>query len=79
MPIYKKIPHRLKGQAIAIGPYAIFCTGLLRAAAIAKKLQGIDEHKGIPAHGTVQYNKESIYYCRYGFVNDPDIYTATPK
>lgn len=75
MPIYKKIPIKLYGQCVAIGHYAIFTKSVLTAGAVASKLEGIDKSKGVPAHGTVQYNKESYYYCRYGFVDDRDIYT----
>jgi hypothetical protein len=75
MPTYSKIPANVKAiGAIAIGRYAIFCKGLLKASDVGSKLNKADKNKGIPAVGYISHKGEKIYYCRYGFVNDPDIY-----
>lgn len=75
MPTYSKIPPEIKAiGAIAIGPYAVFCKGLIKASNVAGKLNKADKKNGIPGCGYLVYKKEKIYYCRYGFLNDPDIY-----
>ena len=75
MPVFKKIPQPVKAMgAVAGGRYAVFCVGLLKASAIIDRLQKADRRGGIPAHGYVTYKKERVYYCLYGFVDDPNIY-----
>ncbi len=74
MPTFSKIPKAAKEiGAIAINQYAIFCKGILKAGNVVKILQK-EEKKGIPACGYVRVKGEKIYYCRYGFVDDKDIY-----
>ena len=75
MPTYKKIPKDAKAiGAIAIGQYAIFCKGLFKAGMLYNKLIAADKKRSIPAVGYISYKGEKVYYCRYGFVNDPDVY-----
>ena len=74
MPTFKKIPQKVKDTGcIGIDRYAVFCKGLLKASSVVDKLSKA-EKKGIPAVGYVTIKGEKIYYCRYGFVDDPDIY-----
>lgn len=76
MPTYQKIPPHIRKQGcVAINGYAIFCKGLLKAAAISQALLKADKKTGIPAVGTITHHKIKYYYCRYGFLKDPDIYT----
>lgn len=75
MPTFSKIPFEVIDiGAIGIAGYAIYCRGLLKAAAVCDKLHKADLRKGIPLCGYMQYKGEKVYYCRYGFVEDPDIY-----
>lgn len=75
MPTFKKIPKDVKAiGAIGCGPYAIFCKGLLKASDVANRLQKAEKRNGIPVVGYVSLKGEKIYYCRYGFVDDPDVY-----
>lgn len=72
---FQKIPPDVKQiGAIAIGRYAIFCKGFLKATTIVDKLVKADNKKGIPIVGFIQIKKEKIFYCRFGFINDNDIY-----
>jgi len=74
MPTFKKIPKEIRViGAVAIGRYAIFCKGVLKASTIATKLDKAEKN-GIPAVGYVTMKGEKIYYCRYGLINDPDVY-----
>jgi hypothetical protein len=71
----EKIPKEAKAlKAIVMGGYAIFCQGFLKAANVTSELHSVDKKKGIPAYGFIMYKKEKVYYCRYGFINSPDIY-----
>lgn len=76
MPTYSKIPLEVKAiGAIASGRFAVFCNGLLKAGSVFTKLEKLDtKRKAFPAVGYIKINGEKIYYCRYGFVNDPEIY-----
>lgn len=75
MPTYAKIPPNIKAiGAIAIGRYAVFCRGIIKASNIARKLDNADKKSGIPAVGYISHKGDKTYYCRYGFVDDPDIY-----
>jgi hypothetical protein len=75
MPTFAKIPMEVKAiGAIAIDRYAVFCKGLLTAGAVVMKLQKA-EKKGLPAVGYLIHKGQKIYYCRYGFINDKDIYS----
>lgn len=76
MATYKKIPADVKAKGcICTGHFAVFCKGLLKASAVAAKLYKADKKRGgIPVVGYITHNKERVYYCRYGFVDDPDIY-----
>jgi|GEM_PF-2599498 len=80
MPKYCKIPHFLKGEAIASGHYCVF-GNLLEVGPAFIALVKKDKATGIPAHGIIQVKGKKYYYCRYGFVSDPDIYTkpVNPK
>lgn len=79
MPTYKKIPPAVKEiGAVGITKWAVFCRGLLKAALVVDKLEKAEKRGGVPIVGYLQMDGERIYYCRYGFVDDPDIY-ATPK
>jgi len=73
----EKIPQEVKEKkAIAIGGYAIFCQGFMKAVNITTEIQKADKKKkGIPAYGFIMYKNQKVYYCRYGFVEDPDIYS----
>lgn len=75
-PVYSKIPPDVKAiGAIASGHYAVFCNGLLKAGEVFVFLNKLEEKKKtIPLVGYVTVKGEKIFYCRYGFVNDPDIY-----
>lgn len=75
MPTYSKIPLEVKAiGAIASGRFAVFC-GLLKAGSVFTKLEKLDsEGKAFPMVGFITIKGEKIYYCRYGFVDDPDIY-----
>ena len=74
MATFCKIPKNVKNiGCIAIGNYAIFCKGVVKAANVHDKLIQ-SEKKGIPAVGFLHFNKEKVYYCRLGFVNDKKIY-----
>lgn len=80
MPTFKKIPPNIKAiGVIALGHYAIFCKGLIKAAAVATILQREDNKNGIPGVGFITLKKEKIYYCRYGYVNNPIIYSKRIK
>lgn len=80
MPTFKKIPLSEKAKkAIVCGRYAIFCFGLLKASKIADRLQKADIKNGIPAYGYVTFKHERVYYCLYGFINDPDTYEPEQK
>jgi hypothetical protein len=75
MPVFKKIPLTEKEKgSYALGQYAIFTDSLFKAATIAAKLSKADNKKGIPAVGYVTHKGNKYYYCRYGFVNDAEIY-----
>lgn len=75
MPTASKIPQEAKKiGAVAIGRYAIFCEGMLVAAEIHDKLAAADTKHGMPAVGYISVKGKKIYYCRYAFVNDNDIY-----
>lgn len=75
MPTASKIPQEAKKiGAVAIGRYAIFCEGILVAGEIHDKLAAADQKKGLPAVGYISIKGQKIYYCRYAFVNDKDIY-----
>lgn len=74
MPTFSKIPKSAREiGAIAINQYAVFCEGIFKAGKVVTRLQKA-EKKGMPACGYVSIKGEKIYYCRYGFVNDEDIY-----
>lgn len=74
MPTYSKIPKKDREiGAIAINQYAVFCHRIFKAGEVVKKLQKAKK-KGMPACGYVSIKGVKIYYCRYGFVNDEDIY-----
>ena len=76
MATFQKIPQKIKAiGSIAIGRYAIFCNGLLKAGEVCSLLEKQDEKKGIPVVGYVTHRGEKIFYCRYGFINDPDVYS----
>lgn len=81
MPTFKKIPQKVKDEkAIAIGPFAVFCKGILKAAEVVKRLEKAEQKNGsIPAHGSLMYKNQQVYYCRVGLVNDADIYEAPKK
>lgn len=77
MPVFKKIPQSAKAiGAVAGGRYAVFCVGLLKACAVIERLQKADQRGGIPAYGYITYKGERVYYCLYGFVDNPDTYEA---
>ncbi|MGZ3999593.1 MAG: hypothetical protein ACXVIY_03145 [Mucilaginibacter sp.] len=60
--------------AIASGHYAVFAKGPLQASPAFVALHKADVSTGIPAYGKITVKGKVFYYCRYGFVNDPDIY-----
>lgn len=75
MIVCEKIPPEAKQiGAIAVGRYAIFCKGLIKAGTVCTILYKKDKRNGIPFCGYVAIKKEKIYYCLYGFINDPSIY-----
>jgi hypothetical protein len=73
-----KIPHKLKGTGIASGHYVVFAP-LLKCGPVFKALERRDNTIGIPAMGKITVKGKSYFFCRYGFVNDDDIYTRKPK
>ena len=76
MPTYSKIPALMKEiGVIASGHYAVFCKGLLKAGSVFTRLQKReDKGREIPLVGYFTVKGERIYYCRYGLVDEPDIY-----
>lgn len=80
MATYSKIPQKVREKGcVACGPYAVFC-GLLAAGKVFSQLNAQDNGQGIPAHGYIVIKGIKYYYCRYGLVSDPDIYSGvTPK
>jgi len=76
MPTFCKIPISVKQTgSIAGSGYAVFCKGLLKASEVIVRLEKYDSGGGLPAYGYLIHKKEKIYYCRYGFVNDPATYS----
>ena len=74
MPTFSKIPLEEKAKgAIINGRIAVFGS-LLKVGPAMAKLQTADEKKGIPAYGYITLAGNRFYYCRYGFLDDPDIY-----
>jgi hypothetical protein len=72
-----KLPLILKDSPdkIAIGHFCVFTGSLLTAGKITAKLYAQDKKKdGIPAYGFLHHKGKKIYWCKYGFVTDPDIY-----
>lgn len=79
MPTFSKIPLEEKAKgAIVNGGIAVFGS-LLKVGPAMVKLQTADEKKGIPAYGYITITGIRFYYCRYGFLNDPDIYKSQKK
>ena len=75
MPTYSKIPAKEKAKgAVANGGIAVF-GGMLSVGPAMVKLQKADASKGIPAYGYITIEGKRWYYCRYGFLDDPDIYS----
>jgi hypothetical protein len=75
MPTYKKIPASVKAEGcVASLDFAIFCKGLLTASEIIGRLYKADKKRSIPIVGYVIFKKKRVFYCRIGFVDDPDIY-----
>lgn len=82
MPTFKRIPASVKEKGcVAIGGWAVFCKGILRASEVVTRLQRADSKGKCPIVGCLMFKGEKIYYCRYGFVDDADIYetNSTPK
>ena len=80
MPSFCKIPQEVKKTGcVAIGHYAVFCKSAVTAAQVATVIRKHDLEKGIPAVGFLTIKGKKFYYCRYGFVNDPDIYAKPIK
>lgn len=71
-----RIPQHLKDSPdkIAIGAFCVFAGSLLTAGAIVEKLYKKEGKHGLPACGFMHYKGKKYWWCRYGFVNDPDIY-----
>jgi hypothetical protein len=73
MPTYAKIPKKIdKTQTVAIGSWVIFVKSLSEASAVAIALSRYDS---APLVGHITLKGKKYYYCRYGFLNDPDIYS----
>lgn len=82
MPTFKRIPASVKEQGcVAIGGWAVFCKGILKASEVVTRLQRADSKGKCPIVGYLLFKGEKVYYCRYGFVDDADIYetNSTPK
>lgn len=81
MATYSKIPQEVKAiGAVVSGHYAVFCKGLLKAGEVFVKLQKKEESgKSVPLVGYVTVERERIYYCRYGLLNDTTIYKGDTK
>lgn len=79
MPVYCKIPKIKLGTGVAAGCYVVFSVNAVRAAGIAAKLAKLAEVGQIPAHGTVQYKGEVVYYCLRGLENSPNTYTRDKR
>jgi hypothetical protein len=77
-----KIPLHLKDSPdkIATGHFCIFTGSLLVAGKIVTKLYALDKkHDGLPAYGQMVCKGKKVYWCKYGFVSDPDIYRDPGK
>lgn len=73
MPTYAKIPQSEKAKgAVASGSFAVF-GGIMSVGAAFTALQKIKT--AIPAHGYITVAGKRFYYCRYGFLDDPEIYS----
>lgn len=79
MATFCKIPWKVKESigAVCCGHYAVFAP-LLKCGPAFLALQKQDEKKGIPFHGKIVVKGVTYFYCRYGMVSDPDIYTKKP-
>jgi hypothetical protein len=73
LPTKSKIPKELKGTAVASGSWAVFA-GIIRAGKIFTMLQDIPTTKAVPISGYFTDKAGKVYYCRYGFINDKEIY-----
>jgi hypothetical protein len=72
MPTHAKIPKKIKKiGATASGGFVVF-GGMLSVGPAMVKLQSFK--KAIPAHGHLTIKGRKYWYCRYGLVDDPDIY-----
>jgi hypothetical protein len=70
---FSKIPKEKKGtEVVAIGMFAVFCSSLRKASAVVEQLH--KKRGDIPACGYATVNREKVYWCRYGFLNDNTIY-----
>lgn len=75
MPVYSKIPLKVKEKgAIAGGHWAVYCDSIITASRICRKLNEASKKGDCPLVGYVTSGGTRYYYCRYGFINDPDIY-----
>jgi len=71
-----KIPLKLKGtHVICGGHFAVFTDSFLKGTSVITELYKKEKSKGLPCMGQISFKGIKYYWCRYGFVDDPDIYT----
>lgn len=72
-----KLPKRLfkNPDVCVMAQYCVFEASFLQAAKVATHLS--KKHvKGLAAMGRVTVAGKKYYYCLYGFLYDPDIYST---
>lgn len=76
MPTFQKIPKKVKEKGcIALGRYCVFA-GFLEAGKVVLAIQKAEKRGAIPAVGYITIKGKKYYYCLYGLLNDPDIYSS---
>lgn len=67
--VYSKLPLSIKGKHnVAFDYWVVWCS-LLQVGKYAPVLYG----KG-PMIGYIKDGKKKVWFCRYGFINDNDIW-----
>lgn len=70
MPVFSKIPKKLKEQSVANGGFVVF-GNLMEVGPVFNILNAAEK---VPSHGYLKLKNKKFYYCRIAIFEDEKIY-----